>query len=306
MFIHTGIKTDIPAFYSDWLINRLREGEVYVRNPLYNYNIYKYILNPSVVDCIIFGTKNPEPMLKYLAELAYWGYDTYWFITITGYDTDIEENVPSYIEVIENFKKLSNIVGKDRVVWRYDPILFNNKYTQDFHKQTFEFICKELKEYTNKCIFSFLTYYRQLENINGLRMVMESEKLGILPVISQIAHDNNIILQTCGNKDNYSQYGIRTSGCVVKEDLEAILGDKLKGLKKGNLRDGCNCIKTIDIGEYNTCLHGCKYCYATTDHKKAIENYKKHNSLSKILIGDISDKEIILQTNQVSNRCNKK
>lgn len=126
MIINTGCRTDIPAFYSKWFMNRIREGYVLVRNPYYLNQVTKYNLSPDVVDCLAFCTKNPEPMLEYLNELD--KYKQYWFVTITPYGKDIEPNVPNKKRVIESFKKLSEHIGVDSIGWRYDPIFIGDGF----------------------------------------------------------------------------------------------------------------------------------------------------------------------------------
>ena len=140
MIINTGCRTDIPAFYSKWLINRIREGYVLVRNPYNPNQVTRYNLSPDVVDCLAFCTKNPEPMLNYLDEID--KYKQYWFVTITPYGKDIEPNVPNKEKVIESFKKLSKHIGVDSIGWRYDPIFIGNNFDVNKHIYYFEKIAK--------------------------------------------------------------------------------------------------------------------------------------------------------------------
>ncbi len=136
MILQTGMRTDIPAFYSQWFINRIKAGYVLVRNPYNPSSVTRYEINPDVVDLIAFCTKNPAPMLKYMDVLKPYG--QYWFVTITPYGKEIEPNVPDKRQVLEDFKTLSKFVGVDSIGWRYDPIFINDKYSIDFHIETFE------------------------------------------------------------------------------------------------------------------------------------------------------------------------
>ena len=136
MIIQTGMRTDIPAFYSKWLINRIRQGFVLVRNPYNPMQVTRYRLSPDVVDLIVFCTKNPEPMLTYMEILKPYG--QYWFVTITPYGRDIEPNVPEKEKVMDDFKRLSNLVGVDSVAWRYDPIFVDSVYSIESHLEVFE------------------------------------------------------------------------------------------------------------------------------------------------------------------------
>ena len=136
MIIQTGMRTDIPAFYSEWFANRIKEGYVMVRNPYQPLQVTRYSLNPEVVDLIGFCTKNPAPMLKYMDILKPYG--MYWYVTITPYGKEIEPRVPEKGKVIESFQKLSEIVGRDSMGWRYDPIFLNSRYTPEYHLKKFE------------------------------------------------------------------------------------------------------------------------------------------------------------------------
>ena len=146
MIINTGMRTDIPAFYSAWFANRLREGYVLVRNPYNPKLVTKYKLNREVVDCIGFCTKNPAPMFPYMDLLE--GYGQYWFVTITPYGRDIEPGILDKHAVIDSFKVLSGIVGKECIGWRYDPIFVSKKYSMEYHLRAFKTIAESLAGYT--------------------------------------------------------------------------------------------------------------------------------------------------------------
>ena len=269
MIINTGCRTDIPAFYSKWLMNRIREGYVLVRNPYYPSQVTKYSLLPNVVDCLAFCTKNPEPMLKYLNELDI--YRQYWFVTITPYGKDIEPVVPNKEKVIESFKKLSNHIGVDSIGWRYDPIFINNDFDVEKHIACFEKMAKELKGYTHNCTISFLDLYEKVKrNAPDLRPPTKEEQIQIAKAFARIGKENNIVIHSC----------------------EKSINCKLEPPKRKNLRQECNCLMGNDIGAYNTCGHLCKYCYANANKGLVIENIKKHNEKSPFLIGnnEIGDK----------------
>ena len=136
MIINTGSRTDIPAYFSDWFFNRIKEGYVLVRNPYYPFQVTKYLLDPKVVDAIIFCTKNPEPMLGRIDQLS--GFSTLWFVTITPYGKEIEPFVPEKDQVLASFRRLSKAVGIDRIIWRYDPVFLSNNYPADCHIRCFE------------------------------------------------------------------------------------------------------------------------------------------------------------------------
>ena len=140
MIIQTGMRTDIPAFYSKWFLNRLKEGYVLVRNPYDPLSVTRYRLNPDVVDLIAFCTKNPAPMLSQMDALK--DYGQYWFVTITPYGRDVEPNVPDKEQVLEDFMRLSEIVGVDSMGWRYDPVLITDRYPPEKHVEVFEHMAK--------------------------------------------------------------------------------------------------------------------------------------------------------------------
>ena len=157
MIINTGMRTDIPAFYTPWFLNRLREGFVLVRNPYRPEQVTRYRLSPDVVDLIGFCTKDPAPLLPHLDALEPYG--QYWFVTITPYGRDIEPGVPPVERVLESFRQLSDQVGADRVGWRYDPIFLSDKYTLDFHRRAFAKMAEALAGYTHACVISFIDLY---------------------------------------------------------------------------------------------------------------------------------------------------
>ena len=199
---------DIPAFYSKWLINRIREGYVLVRNPYYPSQITKYLLNPEVVYCIEFCTKNPEPMLKHLDELDI--YRQYWFVTITPYGKDIEPVVPNKEKVIESFKKLSNHIGVDSIGWRYDPIFINNDFDVEKHIKCFEKMANQLKGYTHNRTISFLDLYEKVKrNAPDLRPPTKEEQIRIAKAFARIGKENNIVIHSCCEKTFLSEYGLK-------------------------------------------------------------------------------------------------
>ena len=300
MIINTGCRTDIPAFYSKWLINRIEEGYVLVRNPYNPNQVTRYNLSPDVVDCLAFCTKNPEPMLKYLDEID--KYKQYWFVTITPYGKDIEPNVPNKEKVIESFKKLSKHIGVDAIGWRYDPIFIGNNFDVNKHIYYFEKIAKELKNYTHNCTISFLDLYEKVKrNAPEIKPPNHEEQIQIAKVFSKIGKENNMVIHSCCEKTYLSQYGLKCNGCMSKEIVEKAIGCNLNPPNsRKNLRESCNCLMGNDIGAYNTCGHLCKYCYANANKGFVIENMKKHNDNSPFLIGGSEEGDKITVAKQKS------
>lgn len=284
MILQTGMRTDIPAFYSDWFINRIREGYVLVRNPYNLSSVTKYRINPDVVDLIAFCTKNPAPMLEHMDILK--SYGQYWFVTITPYGREIEPNVPDKKQVMDEFKILSKTVGIDSVGWRYDPIFISDKYSLDFHIDAFEKMAKELSEYTNTCIISFIDLYEKvLRNFPQVRMVSREERLKIGKTFVEIGRKYGITIKACAEGEELKNYGIDCNGCLTKATYETALGARLNMPKIKGQRNECACFFGNDIGAYDTCRHFCRYCYANSDRKAVLNNSKLHNPESPFLIG---------------------
>ena len=291
MIINTGCRTDIPAFYAKWFMNRIREGYVLVRNPYNPNQVTKYNLSPKVVDCLAFCTKNPEPMLTYLDELDM--YKQYWFVTITPYGKDIEPNVPDKKKIMESFKKLSKHIGVDAIGWRYDPIFIGNGFDVNKHVEYFEKMAKELKGYTYNCTISFLDVYEKVKrNAPNINPPTKEEQIEIAKAFSKIGKENNMVIHACCEKTYLSQYGLQCNGCMSQEIVEKAIKKALQPPKRKNLRQECNCLMGNDIGAYNTCGHLCKYCYANANKQFVIENMKKHDNNSPFLIGrsELGDK----------------
>ncbi len=300
MIINTGQRTDIPAFYSDWFINRIKEGYVMVRNPYYPSNVTRISLDPKVVDIIGFCTKNPRPMLKYLDILKPYG--QFWYITITGFERDMEPNVPDYNQVIEDFKYLSNKIGKNCVGFRYTSIIINYKYTIKYHIDRFNDICSRLEGYTNLCAFGFIDIYPKLAKLHPeLLDTTDDIKIEIAKEFKKIADSYNMELRLCSKEKWLKDYGINIEGCMLLKDYERTLGIELIPKKKMQARKGyCQCYLSSDIGAYSSCMHLCKYCYANGTITEVKENYNRHNPNSPFLIGDSKDTDIVSDMDQES------
>ena len=300
MILNTGGRTDIVQYYSEWLLNRFNEGVVYSRNPFYPNKVTRYFLTPDKIDCVVFCSKNYEPILERLSEITE-KFNTYFFYTITAYGKDVEPNVPAIDKSIETLFKLEKIVGKNRIAWRYDPVLLTENYTINYHLNTFEDMAQKLSGHIDRCIFSFVEMYKKLSlNMPEIITLNDEQKLLLAKGLASIAQKYKIKLQTCATNIDYTNFGIQTSGCMTLDILGKANGVKFKDLKHRGMRKNCNCIETKDIGAYDTCPNGCKYCYANSTPKRALENYKLHDKNSLILLGKINDSDIIQQGNQKS------
>lgn len=297
MILNTGSRTDIPAYYSDWFYNRIREGYVFVRNPYYPSQIVKYMLKPDVIDVIVFCTKNPAPMLDRLSLLS--AFDTFWFVTITPYETDIEPYVPPKEQVMNAFKQLSGRVGVNRVSWRYDPVFVTDKYSIACHINQFAQMAKALSGYTKQCVVSFIDLYEKTKrNFSGVRGVTESEQEQLIAAFSEIAKENGLQIHLCCENAKLVRENVDADGCMSKAVLEQALGCRLDVPKKKMARDACACLLGADIGAYNTCGHGCLYCYANYDRETVAKNMRMHRADSPLLIGEVSEGDIIKPAEQ--------
>lgn len=304
MIINTGQRTDIPAFYSKWFINRIKEGYVLVRNPYYPTIVTKFLLNPDVVDVIGFCTKNPRPMFPYLDELKDFG--QFWYVSITGFGKDLEPNVPPIDQVIEDFKFLSNKVGRNAIGWRYTPIIVNNKYTKEYHIKMFEHIASKLDGYASLVAFGFVDIYPKLEkNHPEIKDTDDETKIEIAKAFIEIAKKYHMDLRLCSKEKWLANYGIDIDGCMRVKDYENSINSKLDIKQKMEARKNyCACYLSNDIGSYNSCMHLCKYCYANGNEMTIRKNYKEHDDNSPLLIGHINPKDKIRLAKQESYKNN--
>lgn len=300
MIISASRRTDIPALYPEWFMNRLREGEVLVPNPYNRKKISRINLSPDTVDMIAFWTKNPDPILPYLRELDAMGYRYYFEVTMTDYGEDIEPSVPCTEEVMASFLLMSEKLGKERMDWRFDPILLNDTYTIDYHLRRFEIMCRWLCKATTRCIVSFVDAYK-----GNPYPEMEAEDMEELAKgMGRIAAKYHLPLYSCAEKVDLHRYGIRHGACIDKEKIQSLIGYKLDIKKASGQRKACNCVESLDIGMYDTCINGCRYCYATGGLESAKKKYEQHDPTSSLLIGHLRGDETITEKNINSNRDN--
>ena len=300
MIINTGGRTDTVQYFTDWLLNRFREGYVLSRNPMFPDKVTRYDLTPEKVDCVMFCSKNYEPILDRLHEITD-RFNTYFFYTITAYGKDVEPGVPSIDHSIETLKRLSEMVGRQRLVWRYDPVLLTDRYTIKIHMDTFSRMAKEISPYVDRCVFSFVDMYDKLQfNMPEIILMSDDDKNRIVEGLGRIARENDLKIQICGSDQDYSEYGIGRSGCITLDIIGKANGVVFKDLSHRGMRKGCHCIESRDIGWYDTCPNGCRYCYANSDAKKAEENYRRHDPNSPLLLGNLSENDTVQQGRQDS------
>lgn len=298
LIISASRRTDIPAFYSEWFFRRIEEGYVMVRNPMNVHQVSKISLRRDAVDCIVFWTKNPEEMIPKLHLIDEYIY--YFQFTLTPYNNNIETNVPKKSHIIDTFKKLSEKIGPKRLIWRYDPIIVNGNINMKYHVKFFEILSSKLHGYTSKCVISFLDFYPKVDrNLKNLRAheISEQEKRNIAYKLSEIAKAYSLKLETCAEDIDLSVYGIEHSKCIDPDLIENLLGEKLKIKKDKNQRKFCGCAESIDIGTYDTCLHGCLYCYANYSKSAVEKSIKNYDVNSPLLCSQLTEKDIITEKN---------
>lgn len=300
MIINAGGRTDLVNYFTTWLLYRFEKGEVLSRNPFYPNIVMSYKLHPSVVDCVVMCSKNYFPILKDLHRI-YDRFNIFCNYTITAYGKDIEPNVPDIEESINTLKLLCRQTDKEKIVWRYDPVLFTPYYTVEQHCRTFDYISRQLSGYINYCVFSFVDLYQRVtDNIPNIIIPNDDMKEMFCRKIGEIAKKNGIRIQTCATVRNYSQSGIGLSGCVTSKILTNALNVKFQDIKHSGIRKNCRCLPMRDIGAYNTCPNGCKYCYANTKPYDIKNNLQKHDPYSPLLIGTLSPDDIIKPAVQTS------
>ena len=282
-------RTDIPAFYSRWLLNRLRTGFCHSLNP-FNGKVYRVSLRPEDCLALVFWSRDPRPLLPHLERLQAQGYRFYFHISINGYPQAIETNNPPLERAIATFQRLSQSLTAEFVQWRYDPILLSDITPTAYHLKQFDRLSQQLAGYTQRCYFSFVNFYGKTErnlkkvsnqqNISFQRPTLE-EKQSLAQQLSQIAASRNITLYSCCD-DTLVGEKIEKSRCI-DIDIVRKLHPVALSLKAAPTRQDCGCIESIDIGAYHTCGFGCTYCYATTSRTTALKRLHHHDANDTVL-----------------------
>lgn len=292
MIISASRRTDIPAFFSEWFFRRLQAGFVLVRNPMNRHQVSRVVLDPAVVDCIVFWTKNPAAMLDKLDRLR--DYPFYFQFTLNPYDNDIETNLPPKGARLDTFKRLADKIGPERVVWRYSPVLFSSKYTLDFHMESCSKIVANLAGYTEKCIMSFMDFYPKVKasaRILSLHEVSLMERNRAASTLSDIILNAgiNVDMDVCKDGSRILPAGVNPASCINAALIERIAGYELRVKKDPNQPDTCNCAASVEIGAYSTCANGCRYCYANSGKLVEPLRLSTYNVDSAMLCGELGE-----------------
>lgn len=291
-------KTDIPAYFSEWFFNRLNAGEIMYRsNPYKPDAVTRAMFNKRDIDCIVFWTKNPAPMLDGLHRID--GYKYYFQFTLTGYGSDIEPALNDKNKLVETFRELSKATDK-HVVWRYDPIVFTKDLTMEWHLKSFARLANSLAGFTDRCVISFVDMYgfveKNMRNNNLVQTPHNREQLlSFCRELSNIANQNGMNVFTCAEAAALEETGIQHGSCIDKDLIEKIVGYPIKSHKDKGQREACLCAESVDVGKYDTCGNGCKYCYACKDLNKVRKNLALYDPDSPILCDTIEPSDVITE-----------
>lgn len=297
MIVSASRRTDIPALYSEWFLNRLKEGYALVRNPFNFHLVSRVSLRAGDAEFIVFWTKNPKPMLPGFELLERFEIPYYFLYTVTLYGKPLERNLPAEEEVLDTFRRLSEGIGVQRTVWRYDPVIITDEYDAGFHERRFEYISRSLENRTTRCIVSFIDMYRKCErNLKdfSIHSISNETKIDIMGNFNRIADRHGIAVQSCAEETDLSSSGVQNGKCIDDELISEIIGESIAVSKDLSQRKHCRCVKSIDIGSYNTCTNGCLYCYANSDLDIAAKNYQAHNPTSPLIYGTVEESDRIV------------
>ena len=293
MIISVSRRTDIPAFYAKWFMNRIREGYCTVPNPFNPKQVSRISLEPEDVDVIVFWTRYPHPLMHFLDELDGRGYRYYFLYTLMNNPRALDPKSPSHKRSLNTFRELSHCIGRDKVIWRYDPIVFTRISDLNFHRETYQRIAEGLNGHTNRCIISMVDIYRkaakrlQLLESKGIRIMEppEEEFDELMKSMSDSAAMNGMNIQSCAEAPDPALHGIPPGKCIDDVLIHRVFGLDVSHRKDPSQRSDCGCVASRDIGMYDTCLFGCIYCYATTCLDRARERHRNHDPASPSLAG---------------------
>jgi hypothetical protein len=289
MIISASYKTDIPAFYGEWFMNRLRAGYCRMLNP-YNQRVLRVSLAPEDVEGIVFWTKNIGPFIRHLPDVQRLGFPFILQQTINGYPRDLEQAVVDAPKAVEHLRRVADIFGPRVNVWRYDTIISSSLTPREFHIETFARLAKALEGATDEVVISFAHLYTKTQR-NMRRAAAEHGfswsdpsnewKQDLAGELAGIAAAHNIQLTVC-SQPQFIAPGCAEARCVDAGRLTDVSGRPVRAALRGNRKE-CGCFESRDIGEYDTCPHGCVYCYAVQNQELAKTRYKQHDPLGESL-----------------------
>lgn len=288
MILSASRRTDIPCYYGDWFMNRVRAGYACVRNPMNSHQVSRVPLGGEVVDCIVFWSKDPAPFIRHLPELDRRGYHYYFQFTVTPYGRDIEKNLRDKERIMDTFCELSARIGSDRLVWRYDPVIVTCDMTPEWHEEQFARMCERLAPCAAYIVYSFADPYAHLKK-DLIRPVPPADMRRLTVAFAGTAAQYGKEVRICCEDPGLLSYGAKQGACIDRELIERITGAALSAKKDRTQRPGCSCCESVDIGAYDTCLNGCVYCYAKRGNNLAEKNYRQADRNSEFLTGSARD-----------------
>ena len=303
MIISASRRTDIPRFYFDWFLNRLKSGFVLVRNPMNFHQVSRIPLSPEVVDCIVFWTKNPEPMLGKLDHLK--NYPYYVQFTVNPYGPEMECALPPKERLVETFRRLADRTGARQTVWRYSPVLLSRTYPPEAHLEFFTKTAEALRGYTEQCKLSFLDLYPKIRTrmaAHGIFTLAEEAQTDLARKLAEIGRKNGIEVSACGTP-GLAAAGIPQAKCIDGALVSRITGWRLRLKRDTGQRDDCYCVKSVDIGAYDTCGNGCRYCYANASDGAVERNRAGYDPAAPMLCGTLLPEDRVAQRAAKSDRC---
>jgi DNA repair photolyase len=292
VIISASRRTDIPAFYGEWFMNRVRAGFCDVPNPFNPAQAARVSLLPEDVEAIVFWTRHAAPLLPHLAELESRGYRYCFLYTLLDYPPLLDPHTPPLSERIDAFRRVADRVGPNRIAWRYDPIVLSDRTPPEFHREAYERLAGQLNGAANRSIVSFVDVYRKLtkrlrwlaEQGCAVREPGETERTELAMFMAKCARKHGMEAVSCAEPHNLTQWGIAPGKCIDAEKLSAAFGIHLSARKDPGQRQACGCAVSKDIGCYDTCLHGCRYCYATSNPDRARKRHRAHDPKAASLV----------------------
>jgi hypothetical protein len=283
-------RTDIPAFYTEWFMNRIRAGYARYKHP-FGGKTYDVSLKSEDVIAFVFWSRNYSPLLSYLPHLDQLGYGGYFHFTITDFGNPLEPHAPSTQKMIDVFKLLADRYSPRHVLWRFDPMILSNKTPDNFILEKFESLARQLSGYTERCYTSFVDFYNKTER--NLQILSKQgfhfydpeteEKIALAGQLVDIGKTYDIRLYACCESELLAVPDVLQAHCVDALLIHELFPEKFRKLKKSPTRKGCGCFASRDIGAYDTCISGCVYCYANSSHQRALANYRQHDPASSVL-----------------------
>ena len=300
-------RTDIPRLYSEWFMRRVRAGYCVVANPFNARQLSRVSLDAEAVDAIVFWTKDPRPLMAHQADLDSRGYRYYFQYTLTDYPRSLEPGLASLETRVDTFRRLAGAVERERVIWRYDPIVLSEVTDYDYHRRAFEALAERLRGSTSRVVISVVDVYAHIESMLdqlGVWGLAPEEDIASRPAfqalvrdLAQSAESRGMEIVSCAEKVDLQPFGVSPGKCVDDDYIERVLGVVVSHKKDPGQRPECGCVESKDIGAYDTCTLGCTYCYATRSVASAQRRRAEHDPDSPSLVGwhDVVEERVVQQ-----------